>query len=68
VHVERWQHHLKSDAILLNSLNVIQIVDGKKNVKRVKIRKEIEERRKQTIPRSVPRGRFDYCSIQILIL
>ena len=52
----------------LNSLNVIQIVDGKKNVKRVKIRNVIEERRRQIIPRSVPRGRFDYCGIQILIL
>jgi hypothetical protein len=52
----------------LNSLNVIEIVDGKKNVKRVKIRNEIKERRRQIIPRSVPRGRFDYCSVQILIL
>ena len=52
----------------LNSLNMIQIVAGKKNVKRVKIGNEIKERRGQIIPRSVPRGRFDYCIIQTLIL
>lgn len=59
---------LKATPSELNSLNVIQIVDGKKNVKRVKIRKDIKERRREIILRSVPRGRFDYCSIQILIL
>ena len=49
----------------LNSLNVIKVVVRKKNVKRVKIRNEIKDRRRLTVLRSVPRCRFDYCSIQI---
>jgi hypothetical protein len=49
----------------LNSRNVIEFVVWK-NVKRVKIGKEIKGRIRQNIHCSVPRGCFDYCSIQTL--